>query len=96
VRFSLQWMLLFVAAICATLASYRAGRSAGRRIGYDEARDHFHVMMFEWAKHPQNWTHLGELLHDGECHIIGEQLATEAEHRRYLEINRFAVERKTP
>lgn len=76
-------------AICAIIyGAWYVGCWQGRLNGYNEAKDHYNVMLMGYSKCDRNWEDLGSLYREGPVGLIADKPCNSAiEHKSYCEIN---------
>jgi hypothetical protein len=81
-KFSLKTGLLFVGMLCFAFQCYLYGYNEGIEYGFDEAKDHYNVILKSWSGNKGNWTELGEHFQENETiDLIAENACKD--HKQY-------------
>lgn len=86
---AIMFVFLIIAFFCLLIyVSWNLGHWQGRFSGYNEAKDHYNVMLINYAKSDENWNELGSFYKNGKVDLISKDpCATEKEHQDYCDQN---------
>jgi hypothetical protein len=90
--FTLGRFLSLIGGVCCILGSYKLGEhqayERGRQYGFREAKDHYQVMLSQFARLSDRWSYLGDLWRKHpSMYIIDLPCRDEDCHESYVQRN---------